>query len=80
MFILYYYTALLYFPLQVQVGTNLEFTVGNVTYTDLDTEGTEEVGVPVGAIIGATVGAVALTVLLLAIIIAKCTTIYKKHK
>ena len=66
------------------MGTNLEFTVGNMTFA---AEGTEEVGVPVGAIIGATVGAVALTVLLLAIIIVMCllywnksATINKKHR
>ena len=51
--------------LQVQVGTNLEFTVGTLTYTDSTQTGdSTETAQPVGIIVGATVGGVAVAVLL----------------
>ena len=45
--------------LQVQVGTNLEFTVGTLMYTD-----STQTDQPVNVIIGATVGGVVVAVLL----------------
>ena len=60
------------------MGTNLEFTVGNMTYEEIDSEGSEEVGVPVGAIVGATVGAIAVAVLLVIIIVVMCFSYWNK--
>ena len=71
--------VLLYSLLQIQVGTNLEFTVGTLMYTD-----STQTAQPVNVIIGATVGGVVVAVLLIIAVVVTVALLwlywYKQNK